>query len=122
MTRLRSCLCLGLLLVSSGATLPAQTSGAQVALEIHTLSGESHQLGNSDFQNRVHVRATGHDGVQHDFEGIDLRSLLTKLGSPRAGTCAGRKWAIMSWPKGQTATGQSSLSRNWTPILEGRKY
>ena len=91
MTRLRSCLCLGLLLVSSGATLPAQTSGAQVALEIHTLSGESHQLGNSDFQNRVHVRATGHDGVQHDFEGIDLRSLLTKLGTPSGGDVRGKE-------------------------------
>ncbi len=91
MKLLRWCLCLGWLFVLPGATLRAQTSGVQVELEIHTLSGETKQLESSDFQNPIHLRATGHDGVQHDFEGIDLRSVLTKLGTPSGGDVRGQE-------------------------------
>ena len=81
------------MIASLGAELPAQAPTTEVALEIRTLAGETKKLAEADFQNSIHVRATGHDGVQHDFEGIDLRGILTKLGTPADGDLRGKEMA-----------------------------
>jgi DMSO/TMAO reductase YedYZ molybdopterin-dependent catalytic subunit len=81
------------MIASLGAELPAQAPTTEVALEIRTLAGETKKLAEADFQNSIHVRATGHDGVQHDFEGIDLRGILTKFGTPADGDLRGKEMA-----------------------------
>lgn len=61
------------------------------ALILKGLDGHTVQLSGADFQNSVHVQATDHDGKQHDFEGISVRALLSKLGVPTGGALRGKE-------------------------------
>jgi hypothetical protein len=67
-------ICLALLFLA--ATTQAQT------LTLHLLDGKSTAINLAEIKTRIHVNATDHDGKAHDYEGVDLRALLTQFGVP----------------------------------------
>jgi len=62
-------------------------------LTVKAISGQITQLGPQDWAKlpRQHVRAAGHDGKSHEYEGVNLRDVLTKAGAPTADTLRGKE-------------------------------
>jgi len=72
-----------------------QAPVSEVTLVVKPIAGQALKLGPQDFAKlrQVHVTAADHDGKKHEYDGVNLRDLLTQAGVAMGDALRGKELA-----------------------------
>jgi DMSO/TMAO reductase YedYZ molybdopterin-dependent catalytic subunit len=81
--------------IATTAVAQQQALVPEAALVVRTIAGQSLKMGPADFAKLppAHVTATDHDGKKHEYDGVNLRDLLTQAGVAMGDNLRGKELA-----------------------------